>query len=346
MKARRDFIKKSMLATLASVGGFSMAKPAISRSIKEFSMAMSWPKASPGPALAAQYFADELSKASDGRLRVQLYGAGELVPGLEVFDATSNHGVDMAHSASFYWSGKLPGATLFTTVPFGLSPAAHQAWLQEGGGNPLWQKLYGDFNLIPMAAGNTGTHMAGWFTRPMHGLDDIKGLKIRMAGLGAELFRQMGATTMLLPPSQITPSLASGLIDGAEFLGPWIDSGFGFQKYANYYYAPGFNKPNGTSELLINASLWQSLPASDQALITQLAKATHDASLNMANWQNALHYRQLNPYIHHLPQAVMDKAAKLAPDILAAAFDKDKQTQTLYESYKQAQKHTNPWLNI
>lgn len=343
---RRNLLKG---AALAGVGAVTMlARPAISKQHQRLRMATSWPENSPGPGLAASDFADQLRLASDGRIDIQLFGAGQLIPPLEMFDAVANGVIDMAHSASFYWIGKRPAAAFFTAVPFGLTPLQHQAWLDEGGGNQLWQQLYADFGIIPMAAGNTGTHMAGWFKRPINRLDDVRGLNLRMAGLGGAVFRALGANPIALAPSEMIGALASGVVDGVEFLGPWIDRSFGFQKYAPYYYGPSFNKPNGSAELLIAADLFQKLTPSDQALIRHIADRTNQRALSTANWQNAVMLKEIEQAatLTRLPADIQRAAARIAPDIIEAAMESDPFSLEIYRHYQQAQKTLTAWTGI
>ena len=326
----------------------ALATPAVNKGITQLTLSMSWPKRSPGPALAAQFFADQVGMLSDGVLEVKLFGAGELVPGLEVFDAVANETVDMAHTAAFYWQGKFPAAAFFTSVPFGMSPLEHQAWLNDGGGLAHWRSLYRDFNILPLAAGNTGMHMAGWFTEPVTRLEDLKGRKLRMAGLGARIYEALGATTLLLPPAELTTALASGLVDGVEFLGPWIDSGFGFEKYANYYYGSGFTKPNGTSELLLSAKRFNALSATHQQIIEAAAAVTNEVALATANWQNASHLNQLHQKvtISPLPEEISQAAAKIAPELIRDAMKEDALSLKIYDAYYLALRQLRAWTNL
>ena len=156
-----------------------------------------------------------------------------------------------ATAASFYWAGKVKAAPFFTTVPFGLTPAEHQAWIEHGGGQALWDELYEPFGLKPFMAGNSSLQMGGWFRREINGLDDLKGLKLRSAGLGGELFQRLGAVTVSLGVPDIYPALQSGTIDGVEFLGPASDLAAGFYQIAKLYYWPTFTKPNGTAECMV-----------------------------------------------------------------------------------------------
>ena len=171
--------------------------------------------------------------------------------------AVQNGTADMAHTAAIYWSGKMPSAPLFTTAPFGLTPREHMTWIDAAGGQTLWDELYADFGVKPFMAGNTEFNMAGWYNRQMESKEDLVGLKVRIVGLGAEILRQLGATPVSMPTSEVFGALQSGVVDGAELLGPYSDSSLGMQKVAKYYYGPGFNKPNGKDWAVVNLGLIQ-----------------------------------------------------------------------------------------
>ena len=343
-KARPPKPSRRTLLLGGGAGLSLLSTPAISKNIKEIRMLTSWPKNSPGPGMAAERLAKRLEILSDHRFKVRVFAAGELVPATEVFDAVAEGKAEISHTASFYWVGKIRAAVFFTTVPFGLAQHEHEAWLQTGG-MEAWQKLYKPYGLLPMAAGNTGMQMAGWFTRPLNGLADLKGLKIRMAGLGADIYRALGANPVFLPVPDMLPALASGLVDGVEFLGPWIDQGFGFDKYAKYYYGPGFNKPNGTSELLINHEFYTNSSESDQALFTAAAAAENAYALAEADANNAQALAQIQKKVtvDSMPAAIQTRARALATDIIAASLGSDKLGLTILDSYRQALASAEGW---
>jgi len=198
----------------------TLATPALSQSFTEWRMVTSWPKNLPGPGITAQRLADKITSLSNGRLNVKLYAAGEIVPGLGTFDAVANGVAQMAHTAPLFWSGKFPAAPIFTAAPFGLTPVEHITWINHGGGQDLWDKLYEPAGIKPFMAGNTGYQMGGWYKKPVKTLEDLKGLKIRMPGLGGAVMTKLGALPVGLPPSEIFTSLKTGVIDATEFLGP------------------------------------------------------------------------------------------------------------------------------
>ena len=212
-------------------------------------MVTSWPKGRAGPGVSAKRIADRINAMAGGRLQIDLFAAGEIVPPLAVLDAVSNGTVEIGHTAALYWQGKIPAAGFFTTVPFGLGPVEHEAWIELRDGQALWDELYRPHGVRAFLAGNTGPSMGGWFRQKLAGPDDLKGMRIRVQGLGAEVFRRLGAVPMTVAAGDLLPALERGSIDAAEFLAPATDLETGLHKNAPFYYAPGFNKPNGASEL-------------------------------------------------------------------------------------------------
>jgi TRAP-type mannitol/chloroaromatic compound transport system substrate-binding protein len=246
-----------------------LAAPAVAQGgTLHWRMVTSWPKRLPGPGMSAERLAERVGALSGGRLDVVVSAAGEVVPAFGVLDAVGSGVAEMGHSAAFYWQGKEPAAAFFTTVPFGLLPNEHVAWIDAGGGQALWDELYAPFGVKPFMAGNTGVCMGGWFRREIKSRDDVRGLKIRSLGLGGEVYRRLGAIPQTTAPAEILVALQSGVIDGAEFVGPGSDIALGLYRYAPFYYGPGFNKPNGTGECIINLKAWQGLDAELQAIVT------------------------------------------------------------------------------
>ena len=227
-------------------------------------MVTSWPKRLPGPGMSAERVAERIRALSNGRLDIQVSAAGEVVPAFDVLEAVGNGVAEMGHTASFYWQGKMAAASFFTTVPFGLTPAEHVAWIDAGGGQALWDDLYTPFGVKPFMGGNTGVCMGGWFRRELKSLADLRGLKLRSLGLGGEVYRRLGATPQTTPPAEILTSLQSGVIDGAEFVGPGTDIALGLYRVAPFYYYPGFNKPNGTGECIVALKAWDALAGRSQ----------------------------------------------------------------------------------
>ncbi len=218
---------------------------------------------------------------------------GELVPPLEVFDAVSRGTAELGHGAAYYWKGKVPAAQFFTAVPFGLSTAEMNAWLSHGGGQQLWDEAYAPYGVKPLAVGNTGMQMGGWYNTEINALDDLKGLKIRMPGLGGEVLGRLGATSVNLPGGEIFTALETGAIDATDWVSPYNDLAFGLHKAAKFYYYPGWQEPQAVLELLINQKALDSLPADLQAILTEATRAANQDMLDDYVYHNALALDQL-----------------------------------------------------
>jgi TRAP-type mannitol/chloroaromatic compound transport system substrate-binding protein len=327
-------------AALAVTG--LMAAPALVHAAEQpirWRMTTSWPRNLPGPGVSARRLAERINAMSGGRLVVQVFAAGEIVPAFGAFDAVTNHVVEMAHTAAFFWQGKLPGAVYFTTVPFGLGPIEHQAWIESGGGQALWDETYAPFGIRPFLAGNTGPSMGGWFKRAINSPDDLKGLRIRVQGLGGFVFQKLGATALAIAPGDVYPSLERGVLDAAEFLAPVNDLALGLQAIAPIYYAPGFNKPNGAAEALVSDKAWKALPDDLKAIVESACRAEHAQGLADAQAQNATALAQLTSRgarVLLFPDSVMKAAREAADSVLAELAAKDELTGRIASSYRAA----------
>ncbi|MXX22220.1 MAG: TRAP transporter substrate-binding protein, partial [Rhodospirillales bacterium] len=213
--------------------------PAVSRGMREWRLVTTWPKNFPGLGTGAQRLADHITTASEGRLTVKLYAAGELVPPFENFDAVREGKAQMSHAAAYYWINKHRSTPFYAAVPGGLVAQEHNAWVYHGGGQELWDELYAEFGLKAFLAGNSGTQMGGWFQKEINSIEDFQGLKMRIPGLGAEVINRLGATAVNLPGGEIMPALQSGVIDATKWGGPWNDLAFGFYKITKNYSGPG-----------------------------------------------------------------------------------------------------------
>lgn len=249
----------------------------------QWKLVTAWPPNLPVNHDAVLKFAEDVEIMSRGRLRIQVFAGGELIPALQAFDAVSQGSVEMAHAASYYWAGKVPAAQFLTVVPFGMTQKGAWAWIYGGGGLKLWRELYEPFGLIPFPMGNTGIQMGGWFKKEINTVADFEGLKMRMPGLGGKVIARLGAKPVLLPAADIFPSLETGVIDAAEWVGPYHDYLMGFHKVADYYYAGGWHEPGSVLELIVNKQAWDALPADLQQIVRSCAAET-DRSM-YAQWQ-------------------------------------------------------------
>ncbi|MBU3059672.1 TRAP transporter substrate-binding protein [Pseudomonas indica] len=283
----------ALLATLGLAGCKDDTAPAKQEAAAEaktyqWKMVTTWPKNYPGLGTGAERLAERVKAMSNGRLTIKVYAAGELVPALEVFDSVSRGTAEIGHGAAYYWKGKVASAQFFTAVPFGLSTPEMNAWLTHGGGQALWDEAYAPFGVKPLAAGNSGMQMGGWYNKEINSLDDLKGLKIRMPGLGGEVLNRLGATTVNLPGGEVFTALQTGAIDATDWVSPYNDLAFGLHKAAKYYYYPGWQEPQAVIELLINQKAYDSLPADLQAILTEAARAATQDMLDDYVYNNAL----------------------------------------------------------
>lgn len=297
----------------------------------------SWPKNFPGLGTAPERFSEMVEEMSAGRLKIKVYGAGELVPALQVFDAVSQGTAEMGHSGAYYWKGKSPAAQFFTTVPFGLTAQEMNGWIYHGGGLELWQELYAPFNLIPLAGGNTGVQMAGWFNKEINSVDDLKGLKMRIPGLGGEVLKRAGGTPVTLPGGELFTSLQTGTIDATEWVGPYNDLAFGLYKAAKHYYYPGWHEPGSMMELTVNKQAFESLPKDLQAIVNVASRAVNADMLAEYTARNNAALTELvdkhGVDLRELPQDVLNKLRELSEEVVAEVAAQDPASQKVYDSY-------------
>lgn len=347
---RRQFISTGAAVGVAAAAS-SLPKPALAQERREIKLVTTWPKNFPGLGTGAQRFADRVTAMTDGRLTVQVYAAGELVPPFESFDAVSAGNADMYHGAAYYWQGKAPAFNFFAAVPFGLTAAEMNAWIYHLGGQALWDELAEPFNLKCMMVGNTGVQMGGWFNREIHSLDDYQGLNFRMPGLGGEVLRRIGANAVALPGGEIYPALESGAIDGTEWVGPWNDLAFGFYKVTQFYFYPGFHEPGTALDLGINLDLWNSLSDGDQAIISSAAQAETSYTLAEFDARNSdalktlldEHGVELKKYSNDVLNAIGEASGHVVREVGEGGDDL---TRRIYESFMNARAISIAWTKI
>ncbi len=346
MTTRRDFTLGAGLAATAA-----LAAPAIAQAqTVKWRMVTSWPKRLPGPGMSAERVAERIRTLSNGRLDIAVSAAGEVVPAFGVLEAVGTGVAEMGHTAAFYWQGKMAAAPFFTTVPFGLTPAEHVAWIDAGGGQPLWDELYKPFGVKPFMGGNTGVCMGGWFRREIGSLAELRGLKVRSLGLGGEVYRRLGATPQTTSPAEILTSIQSGVIDGAEFVGPGTDIALGLYRAAPFYYYPGFNKPNGTGEAIVSLKAWEALPADLKAVIAHACAAEASYALAEMERLNAQalvalvkdHNVKLTPF----PADVVAAARKQADDVVAELGARDALSGKIHDSYTAFRANVADWSRV
>ncbi|MFC3649513.1 TRAP transporter substrate-binding protein [Planctobacterium marinum] len=314
---------------------------AVAQQSFEWKLVTSWPKNFPGLGKGPETFAEMVNQMSAGRLNVRVYGAGEIVPGFEVFDAVAQGTAQIGHSGPYYWKGKAPAAQIFTGVPFGMNAQEMNGWLHYGGGLALWQELYKPFGLIPFAGGNTGTQMAGWFKKEINSVEDIKGLKMRIPGLGAEVLKRLGGVPVSLTGGELFTSLQTGAIDATEWVGPYNDLAFGLHKAADYYYAFGWHETGTTLEFIVNEQAYKALPADLQKIVEVAARAVNQDMLDEYTARNnAALQTLLNTHdvaLKQLPDDVIQALKAATDEVLAEQSAADPQFAKIYQHYKKFQ---------
>ena len=253
---RRDFLKAGAGAAVAA----PLAAPALAQGVTQWRMVTAWPKNLPGPGVAAQMLADRITALSGGRIEVQLFAAGEIVPGRGVFDAVSEGTAELYHAVPAYWGSKSKGILLFGSQPFGLRADEQVGWMIHGGGQALYDEMYGRFGIKPFLCGNSGPQWAGWFREEINSIEDLRGMNFRTTGLASEMATKLGMAAQAMSGPAMFQALQTGALDAGEFIGPWTDSALGYQQIAKNYYWPGVGEPSSAEECGVNAEAYNALP--------------------------------------------------------------------------------------
>ena len=282
---RREFIK----AASAGLAGTAIAAPAIAQSMPELKWrcTSSFPKSLDTIYGAAEIFAKAIAEATDNKFQIQVFAAGEIVPGLQAADAVTNGTVEMCHTASYYYVGKDPTFALSCAVPFGLNSRMQNAWMYFGGGVDLMNEFYKKHNIFALPAGNTGCQMGGWFRKEIKEVEDLKGLKFRIGGFAGRCLAKLGVVAQQIAGGDIYPALEKGTIDAAEWVGPYDDEKLGFHKIAQYYYYPGWWEGGTMIHNFINIEKWNQLPPIYKSIVRTAS--------SLANEQMQAKYDAVNP---------------------------------------------------
>ena len=334
---RRDFIKTTTLGSLAAGSAVAPVVASAKNVEHKWKMVTTWPKNFPVLGTGANQLAELITELSGGRIQVKVYGAGELIPAFEVFDAVSRGTAELGHGAAYYWKGKIEEAQFFSTVPFGMNATEMNAWLYHGGGMELWTKTYQPFGVIPAAAGNTTVQMAGWFNKEINSVEDLKGLKMRIPGLGGEVLKRAGGTPVNLPGGELFTSLKTGAIDATEWVGPYNDLAFGLHKAAKYYYYPGWQEPGPMLEFIVNRKAWESLPPDLQSIVDTSCQAINldmNAEYMHGN-TDALHRIVADPNVElrRFPKDVMDHLQRISNDVIGELVARDPKSAKIFASF-------------
>ncbi|MEM6830087.1 MAG: TRAP transporter substrate-binding protein [Bacteroidota bacterium] len=355
---RRNFLTKSALAAagVASAVSCNESKKVTQGPYINFNntyrwkMTTTWPPNFPIVGEGCNVLADWVKKMSGGRMEITVFGGGELIPALEGFDAVSNGAVEMNHGAAYYWAGKIPAAQFFAAVPFGMNALQMGSWIISGGGAALWEELYEPFNVLPILCGNTGVQMSGWYKRPINSLEDLKGLKMRIPGLGGKVLAKAGGTPMLVSGGEIYTNLERGVIDATEWIGPYHDYLMGFHQVAKHYYYPGWHEPGPALEMLVNKQKFESLPSDLQEIIRS---ACYRTSRWMGASFDAINGKYLKKIIEEtdvevkqFPGDVLEKLKQYTKETLDELTEKDAPSKKVYKAFREFKEEIGPWMNI
>jgi len=349
---RRDFLKKAGAVTAAAAVATTIGAPSVVKAEKtyQWKMVTTWPPHFPVLGEGADKLAEMITRMSGGRLQVQVYGGRELVPALQSFDAVSQGIVEMGHGAAYYWAGKSPAAQFFAAVPFGMNAQGMNAWIYTGGGMQLWEEVYAPFNLKPMPAGNTGVQMGGWFNREIKTIEDFKGLKMRIPGLGGKVLAKAGGTAVLSAGGEIYTNLERGVIDATEWVGPYNDYKMGFYKVAKYYYYPGWHEPGTVLETFVNKKAFEALPKDLQEIVTTAAMASNLWMLCESETKNNFYLEKMvkeeGVQLKMFPPDVIRKLRAYSTEVLDEIAAKDPLSKKVYESFRKFQKQHQAWGEI
>lgn len=313
----------------------------------DWKMVTTWP---PGFAIlgeGCQMLADLCREMSGGRLNITVYGGGELVPALQAFDAVRQGSAEVGSGAAYYWAGKAPAAQFFAGYPFGLNAQQMNAWLLSAGGMELWRELYADYNLVPFVGGNTGVQMGGWYNREINSIEDFRGLKMRMPGLGGRVLEALGGTPVLLPGGEIYTGLERGILDATEWVGPYHDYIMGFHEIAKFYYYPGWHEPGTAFEFFVNKEKYESLPADLRRIFAVATHYINMYTISAFEAKNAEYLAKLREVetlsIRPFPDDLIETARNAAGRVIEEYAAGDAFAGKVYDSIKRFRELAKPW---
>lgn len=334
---RRAFLKAGGAGAAAAAAG-SLAAPAIAQGTMQWKMVTAWPKNLPGPGVAAQLLADRITALSGGRIEVQLFAAGELVPGRGVFDAVSEGTAELYHAVPAYWGSKSKGILLFGSQPFGLRADEQVGWLTHGGGQALYDEMYARFGLKPFLCGNSGPQWAGWFRNEITSVDDLRGLRFRTTGLASEMCAKLGMAVQAMGGRDMFQALQSGALDAGEFIGPWTDSALGYYQVAKNYYWPGVGEPSSAEECGVNLEAYEALPDDLKQAVALACESLYNPVWTEYTTKHAAALQKLvaeqGVQVKMLPESVLVAMGNAAGEVMTELReDSDELVKRIVESF-------------
>lgn len=338
---RRSFIKKAGFAGAGAAAASTLAAPAIAQDRQTWRMVTTWPRNFPGLGVGAQRMADRITAASDGRLTVEVYPAGELVPALQSLDAVIDGNAEMSHGAAYYWQNKSQALSFFTGVPYGMTSRELTAWMGHLGGQELWDEVYDQFGVKGFLSGDTGAQAGGWFREELTGLDDIQGLRFRTPGLGGQVWQKLGASVTNMAAGELYQALQTGTLDAVEFVGPYNDLALGFYQIAKNYYLPSFIEPGAASEVVVDKAKFEALSSDLQAIVHDVCQAEFEAVAADFAVNDPRSIRTLveehEVVIRPFPDEILEAGAEASRELIGELLDSsDSLTQRTAESFVSA----------
>jgi TRAP-type mannitol/chloroaromatic compound transport system substrate-binding protein len=358
--SRKNFIHQSakvLSYSALGMAGLSSCKAEAEEEIKNnftkryhWNMVTTWPPNFPIIGEAIQEFCQKVYQLSHGQIKIKVYHAGELIPAFEVFDAVSSGAAEMGNSASYYWAGKSSGAQFFSSVPFGMNAQQLQSWLQFGGGMELWRDLYASFNLVPFYAGNTGVQMGGWFNKKVFLPSDLKGLKMRIPGLGGKVFERAGGTVVLSSGGELYTHLERGIVDAAEWIGPYHDYLMGFHEIAKYYYSPGWHEPGTAFEFIVNKRIFDQLPSHLQEMLEWVSSAISAKVLSHFEAKNAEYLLKIKSEskvsLEVFSEEILVHLKERSLEVIQEMAEESKLNKKIYDSYYGFLAQSQAWASL
>ena len=348
---RRNFFKKASAAGLGAAAATTLAAPAIAQENPKITwrMTSSFSKSLDILFAASEDIAKSVSEATDGNFTIQTFAAGEIVPGLQALDAVASDTVEMAHTCSYYYIGKDKAFALGTAVPFGLNARMMNSWLSIGGGTDMLNEFYANYGVYALPAGNTGAQMGGWYRKEIKTIDDMKGLKMRIAGIAGDVMAKVGVTPQQIAGPDVYAALEKGTIDATEFVGPYDDMKLGFQKVAKFYYYPAWWEGGPTVHAFFNKAKFEGLPKSYQRILKDACANTNANMLARYDAKNAAALRELvsqGVQLRPFSSEILDACFKANQEVMAGLTASNANFKKLYDSQETFKKDAYLWAQV
>ncbi|MGZ8228841.1 MAG: TRAP transporter substrate-binding protein [Burkholderiales bacterium] len=344
---RRHFLTGVGAGAAAGV----LAAPARAQSQRQvrWRMASSFPKSLDMLFGSAEHISSRVSRLTEGRFEIRVFAAGEIVPPLQVFDAVQNGTVECGQTASYYYIGKNPALAFDTALPFGMNARQQNAWMYYGGGAQLMRDLFRQYNMVTFPCGNTGTQMAGWYRKEVKAVADLKGLKMRVAGLAGQILARLGVVPQQIGGADIYPALEKGTVDAAEWVGPYDDEKLGFHKVARFYYYPGWWEGSAQLSMYVNAKQWAALPKSYQEALEVACAEANVHMLARYDAKNTEALRRLvgaGAQLRAFPRPVMEACYKAAHELYDELSAKNAEFKKIYQPWTQFREDQYLWFRV